>query len=158
MGEFKNYTRFISDLREDGGKYTVLEKFPYTVGFTGVISVHRRFGSERMPTVYYVWNNNEMEFFSNDPARAVEVYEKVMGEFWRGGMKDFKVGDYVIYQNGDSYELGRIKRLTDRGAFVFYHDGDTAAMTPYDCIHRLVNAYTIKSTGLGGDFWSEEES
>ena len=63
----------------------------------------------------------------------------------------FKEGDYIIYQNGNSFELGKIKRVTDRGAFVYYHEGDTAAMTPFDCMHKIVNAHTIKSTSLGGE-------
>ena len=63
---------------------------------------------------------------------------------------DFKVGEYIVYQNGDRYEIGRIKRITDDGAFVWYHEGETAAKTPFDCMHKLVNGFTIKSTSLGG--------
>ena len=63
---------------------------------------------------------------------------------------DFKKGEYVVYQNGDRFELGLIKRVADDGAFVWYSEGDTAAKTPFDCMHRLVNAYVIKETGLGG--------
>ena len=32
---------------------------------------------------------------------------------------NFKVGELIIYQNGDSYEIGKIKRLCDDGAFAF---------------------------------------
>lgn len=64
--------------------------------------------------------------------------------------EDFQEGEYVIYINGESIELGRIKRLTDTGAFVYYSEGDTAAKTPYDCLHKLVNRYTILKTSLGG--------
>ena len=60
-----------------------------------------------------------------------------------------KAGDYVIYQNGDRYELGLIKRMRpDGGAFVYYHEGDTAAGTPKECLHEIANAYTIKETTL----------
>lgn len=52
----------------------------------------------------------------------------------------FKEGEYIIYQNGDRYELGRIKRITSDGAFVWYHEGDTAAKTPFDCMNKLANA------------------
>ncbi len=62
----------------------------------------------------------------------------------------FKEGDLIIYQNGDNYEIGKIKRLVADGAFVWYHEGDTAAKTPFDCMHKLVNAYTVKKTTLGG--------
>lgn len=64
-------------------------------------------------------------------------------------MSDFKEGEYIIYRNGEQYEIGRIKRITDDGAFVWYSNGETAAKTPFDCMHKIVNAYTIKQTLLG---------
>lgn len=67
----------------------------------------------------------------------------------------FHPGDYIIYQNGDSYELGRIKSLRPDGAFVAYHSGETGAKTPYDTMHPLRNAYTIEKTTLGGAFFEE---
>lgn len=67
----------------------------------------------------------------------------------------YKVGEYIIYVNGDRYELGRIKRLCDDGAFVCYHEGETAAKTPYDCMHKLVNEFTIKLTTIGGEVFNE---
>ena len=63
----------------------------------------------------------------------------------------YEVGEYIIYVNGDRFELGRIKSLTDDGAFVCYHEGETAAKTPYVCMNKLVNEYTIKTTTLGGN-------
>lgn len=65
-------------------------------------------------------------------------------------MNEFKPGELIIYRNGERYEIGKIKRITEDGAFVWYHEGDTAAKTPFDCMHKLVNAYTIKETSLGG--------
>lgn len=65
-------------------------------------------------------------------------------------MPKFKEGEYVIYQNGDRYELGLVKRVVDDGAFVWYHSGDTASKTPFDCMHKLANAYVIGETSLGG--------
>ena len=64
---------------------------------------------------------------------------------------DFQVGEYIIYQNGDSYEIGKIKRLTEDGVFVYYSSGDTASKTPYYCMHKLINAYVVKETSLGGE-------
>lgn len=58
----------------------------------------------------------------------------------------FKPGEYIIYVNGDTYELGRIKRLKQNGAFVFYHGGDTPAGTPLENMHKLVNGYCITET------------
>ena len=65
-------------------------------------------------------------------------------------MQNFRLGEYVIYQNGDKYELGRITSMTTDGAFVCYNEGETSAKTPYDTIHKLVNAYTIEKTTIGG--------
>lgn len=65
-------------------------------------------------------------------------------------MKDFNEGEYIIYQNGDRYEIGKIKRIVDDGAFVWYHDGDTAAKTPFERMHKIANEYVIGETSLGG--------
>jgi len=65
-------------------------------------------------------------------------------------MNNFTEGEYIVYVNGDRYELGRIISLRDDGAFVCYHEGETAAKTPYDCMHKLVNGFVIKETTLGG--------
>ena len=66
---------------------------------------------------------------------------------------DFKVGEYIVYVNGDKYEIGRIKSLCDDGAFVAYHEGETGAKTPFDCMHKIVNGYAIEQTSLGGEFF-----
>ncbi len=65
-------------------------------------------------------------------------------------MIEFKPGEYIIYVNGNRYEIGEIKRVVRDGAFVWYSSGDTAAKTPFDCMHKLVNGYVIKDTSLGG--------
>lgn len=62
----------------------------------------------------------------------------------------FYEGEYIIYQNGDRYEIGKIKRIVSDGAFVWYSNGDTAAKTPFDCMHKIMNEYVIGETGLGG--------
>ena len=66
---------------------------------------------------------------------------------------DFKIGEYIIYVNGDKYEIGRIKSLCNDGAFVAYHEGETGAKTPFECMHKIVNGYTIEHTSLGGEFF-----
>lgn len=63
----------------------------------------------------------------------------------------FKKGEYIIYKNGDRYEIGQIKRIVDDGAFVWYHSGETASKTPFDCMHKLENGYVIEKTSLGGE-------
>lgn len=65
-------------------------------------------------------------------------------------MEKFKEGQLVIYQNGDKYEIGKIKSVTINGAFVYYSSGETAAKTPYYLMHPLVNEYVIGETSLGG--------
>lgn len=69
-------------------------------------------------------------------------------------MNNFEVGEYIIYVNGDTYEIGRIKSLCENGAFVAYHEGETGAKTPYDLMHKIVNEYTIKETTLGGEYFN----
>ena len=65
--------------------------------------------------------------------------------------KDWKPGELIIYQNEDHFEIGKIKRITEDGAFVWYHEGETAAKTPFDCMHKLVNGYVIEQESLGGE-------
>lgn len=65
-------------------------------------------------------------------------------------MDEYKEGELIIYKNGDSYEIGKIKRLTPSGAFVWYSEGETAAKTPYEAMHKIINGYAIKDTVLGG--------
>ena len=66
--------------------------------------------------------------------------------------EQFEVGEYIIYQNGSRYEIGKIKSLAENGAFVYYTSGDTAAKTPFECMHKLTNWYVIGETSLGGAF------
>lgn len=65
---------------------------------------------------------------------------------------DWKVGELFVYKNGDRCEIGKVKRVCDDGAFCYYHEGDTASKTPFDCMFKLVNAYCIKEETLGGGY------
>lgn len=65
-------------------------------------------------------------------------------------MSVFKEGDLIIYRNGDRFEIGKIKRLTDDGAFVWYSSGETAAKTAFSDMYPLKNANVITETSLGG--------
>lgn len=62
-------------------------------------------------------------------------------------------GDYVLYQNGSRFELGRVKRVDreDRVAYVWYSGGDTAARTSFDNLIVLSNRRNILQTDLGGE-------
>lgn len=70
---------------------------------------------------------------------------------------NFREGELIIYQNGDRYEIGKIKRFVKDGAFVWYSEGDTAAKTPFDCMHKLLNRYTINKTSLGSEHHAESD-
>ena len=53
-----------------------------------------------------------------------------------------KEGQLVVYKNGSRYEIGKIKRVVEDGAFVYYHEGETA----FDCMFPIEN-----EPSLGGE-------
>lgn len=64
----------------------------------------------------------------------------------------FKTGELVAYiakEKGEIYkvEIGKIKRLCEDGAFVYYHKGTTAAKTNYCNLYKINNAYAIYNLG-----------
>ena len=64
----------------------------------------------------------------------------------------WKPGDLVIfYQLGGNCQIGKVKRVTDDGAFVWYSEGETAAKTPFECMCHLTNGYVILEEQLGGE-------
>lgn len=69
------------------------------------------------------------------------------------GKNDFKEGEYVVYigmtpeKEIYAVEVGKIKRLCDNGAFVYYHTGDTAAKTEYKDLYKIKNVYAINNLG-----------
>lgn len=57
---------------------------------------------------------------------------------------DFQKGQLVIYNGSNGYELGKIKKIKDnKSAWIWYHSGDTAALTDFDLIKPLINDYCI---------------
>lgn len=62
----------------------------------------------------------------------------------------FEPGELIIYQCGARFQIGKVKRIVEDGAFVYYSNGDTAAKTPFENMHKIDNWYTIKETSLGG--------
>lgn len=57
---------------------------------------------------------------------------------------EFKPGETIIYQNGDSFEIGIVKRVYENGdCFVNYHTGDTASRTPKENMHKIKNLYAF---------------
>lgn len=56
----------------------------------------------------------------------------------------FQKGQLVIYKGSNGYEIGKIKKIKDnKSAWIWYHSGDTAALTDFDLIEPLVNDYCI---------------
>lgn len=69
-------------------------------------------------------------------------------------MNTFKVGEVVIYQNGDRFELGIIKTVENyidmsKGEIVYqyrvwYHTGETTAMTNKHSLKKISNLYAFQ--------------
>jgi len=56
----------------------------------------------------------------------------------------YSVGETVIYQNGNKFELGIIKSVCGNDEyFVNYHTGDTAARTHAIYLHKIANNYAF---------------
>ena len=67
-------------------------------------------------------------------------------------MERYEAGEAIIYQNGNSFEIGIVKRVCENGdCFVWYHTGDTAARTPNHCMHKLQNGYAFHVYKLDTD-------
>ena len=65
--------------------------------------------------------------------------------------EDLRPGQLVIYTNGATYEIGRVKKVADdHHAFIWYSEGDTAEKTSFDRIFPIRNEAVIKETSLGG--------
>lgn len=80
--------------------------------------------------------------------RGDDIYVNIFPEIETD--TEFHEGELILYQNGSHFEIGKIKRIVSDGAFVYYHSGETAAKTPFDCMRKIANAFTIKETSLGG--------
>lgn len=53
---------------------------------------------------------------------------------------NFKEGQLIIYKN----MIGKIKRINGSKAFIWFHSGDTAALTNLDDCIPIVNDYCIE--------------
>ena len=61
-------------------------------------------------------------------------------------------GEAVLYQNGDRFELGIVKRVCgDDEYFIWYHTGDTAARTHARHLHKISNRYAFHVIRLDPD-------
>ena len=64
----------------------------------------------------------------------------------------YNVGEAVLYQNGDKFELGIVKSLCGHDEyFVWYHTGDTAARTHARHLHKISNDYAFNIIRLDTD-------
>ena len=71
---------------------------------------------------------------------------------------EYFVGETVLYQNGNKFELGIIKSVCLDSEnyiideyFVWYHTGDTAARTHARHLHKISNDYAFKIIRLDPD-------
>lgn len=63
-------------------------------------------------------------------------------------MNKFNKGEVVLYQNGDVFELGIVKEVLgirfEKPTYrVWYHTGDTTAVTSERHLHKVSNAYAF---------------
>ena len=79
---------------------------------------------------------------------ACSLFEQAQDATEAAETHDFREGELIVYVNGETFQIGEIKRLCSDGAFVWYHEGDTASKTPFENMHKLQNAYCIKQTSL----------
>lgn len=93
----------------------------------------------------------------------------------------FKEGQVVLYQNGSTFELGIVKEVIERrikqhlkqdGFYgeptgeetvqfyyrVWYHTGDTSALTNENNLHELKNAYAFLIMRRKADTWSIDDT
>lgn len=81
----------------------------------------------------YDWGSEEYEFL-------MEIIAMIEDE-----MTEFKEGQLVLYKGVNGREIGKIKRITNNNqAFVWYHSGDTAALTDLDLLQPIINDYCIQ--------------
>ena len=79
---------------------------------------------------------------------ACSLFEPAQDASEAAETHDFREGELIVYVKGTTAQIGEIKRLCNDGAFVWYHEGDTASKTPFDCMLKLDNAYVIQGTTL----------
>ena len=61
------------------------------------------------------------------------------------GTEEFKKGQLVLYEGTFGFEIGKIKKLKGkRRAYVWYHSGDTAALTDLKLLKPILNYYCIQ--------------
>lgn len=82
-------------------------------------------------------------------------------DFIIGNKPKFKAGEVVLYQNGSVFELGIIKTIVASAESgvdkvgkakykyrVWYHTGETTALTDEYLLHKLKNSYAFKINRL----------
>lgn len=88
--------------------------------------------------------------------REDEDYDRLLKD------STFKAGDIVLYKRlySEHYEIGVVKRPCTDGTgdcFVWYHQGDTAARTPFSCLRKIENLYAFDIRRIRVDEGEDEE-
>lgn len=58
-------------------------------------------------------------------------------------MNKFNKGEVVLYQNGERFELGIVKEVAGNKYRVWYHTGDSTALTDESLLHKVDNLYAF---------------
>lgn len=119
--------------------------------------------------MYYAYTNNfkiKIEDFTVEPLNEKPDWDFVVKEVYKrkdhntyiktyelpDQYPEYQVGEAVLYQNGDRFELGIIKSVCGNNEyFVWYHTGDTAARTHARHLHKISNEYAFHIIRLDPD-------
>lgn len=96
----------------------------------------------------HVDGNNEItdvetELGKNFPGFFIEYLGRVKEP--KKQKTNFKEGQLIVYKGANGYEVGKIKEIReDNKAVIWYHEGDTAALTELSLVSPLINDYCIQ--------------
>jgi len=102
-------------------------------------------------------DNYNRELDSDDDftlAVAIACFEHIaeQEEAEKETISEYQEGEAVLYQNGNRFELGIVKRVCgDNEYFINYHTGDTAARTHARNLHKIANGYAFHVIRLDTD-------
>lgn len=123
--------------------------------------LERYHGLGRQTVEYIVTKTREyLDSLTLAERQSIEKEDKDFENFKISGA--FKAGDVVLYKRAynESYELGVVKRPCNDGSgdcFVWFHQGDTAARTPYSCLRKIDNLYAFDIKRIRADEINERE-
>lgn len=118
----------------------------------GKINLEPIYRNEKKPQDNLKPINNQKPLLFYEDKMAKECLEALKKEkpilIYESNSKEiidtYSVGEVVIYQNGNKFELGIIKSVCGNDEyFVNYHTGDTATRTHAIYLHKIANSYAF---------------